>query len=74
MWTSIAQRGEAIYRQKYQAELESTQQDKFVAINIRNEGASVAATSSDAVRLALEKDPTGFFHLIRIGHRGAFRT
>ena len=27
----------------------------------------------DAIRLALEKDPSGFFHLIRVGHEAAFQ-
>ena len=68
----IATRGEAIYGEKYRAELEKTSRGKFVAINVANADATVADTGEDAIRLALEKDPSGFFHLIRVGHQAAF--
>lgn len=69
----IAERGEAIYKRKYAQKLEATESGKFVAINIRNEDATVAETAEGAVRLATEKDPSGFFHLIRIGRAGAIQ-
>jgi hypothetical protein len=68
----IATRGEAIYRDRYRAEMEKTSNGKFIAINIANADATIADTAEDALRLALEKDPSGFFHLIRVGHRAAF--
>jgi len=68
----IATRGEAIYGEKYRAELEKTSRGKFVAINVANADATIADTGEDAIRLALEKDPSGFFHLIRVGHKAAF--
>jgi len=68
----IAERGEAIYGEKYRAELEKTSNGKFIAINVANADATLADTGEDAIRLALEKDPSGFFHLIRVGHRAAF--
>jgi hypothetical protein len=68
----IASRGEAIYQERYQIEFEKSQNDKFVAININTGGATVADTGEDAIRIALEGDPNGLFHLIRVGHKAAF--
>lgn len=68
----IAERGEAIYQNKYQAEFETKYRGKFVAINVQNEEATVADTSEEAIRLALEKEPDGLFHLLRVGHKAAF--
>jgi hypothetical protein len=68
----IAERGEAIYDEKYRAEMEKTSNGKFIAINIANADATLADTGEDALRLAIEKDASGFFHLIRVGHRAAF--
>jgi hypothetical protein len=68
----IARRGEEIYEGKYQADFESKFNGKFAAINVRNQDATVEDTSEKAVRLALEKDPSGLFHLVRIGHKAAF--
>ncbi len=68
----IALRGEAIYEQKYQAEYEKTLRGKYVAINVNSSEAIVADTGEDAIRLALERDPDGFFHLVRVGHRAPF--
>ncbi len=68
----IARRGEAIYTEKYRIELEKSSNGKFVAINISSGDATLADTGEDAIRLALEKDPTGLFHLVRVGHKAAF--
>ena len=68
----IAERGEAIYGEKYRAELEKTSNGRFIAINVANADATLADTGEDAIRLALEKDPSGIFHLIRVGYKTAF--
>lgn len=68
----IAERGEAIYREKYQADFEKTNVGKFVAVNVNDGKATVAATAEDAIRIALERDPSGLFHLMRVGHHAAF--
>src|SRR5271156_4150804 len=68
----MAERGEAIYDQKYRAELEQKAHGKFVAINVATGDAALADTGEEALRAALEKDPAGFFHLVRVGHRAAF--
>jgi hypothetical protein len=68
----IAERGAAIYSEKYCAELEKTSNGTFMAINVTNGDATLANTGEEAIRLALEKDPSGFFHLIRVAHQAAF--
>lgn len=68
----IALRGEAIYKEKWEAQLAKEHEGKFVAINIDNGDAVLGNTSEEAVRLAQEKYPTGYFHLIRIGRPSAF--
>jgi hypothetical protein len=68
----IAEGGEATYDEKYRSELQRTSNGKFIAINVANADATLADTGEDAIRLAMEKDPAGFFHLIRVGHRAAF--
>jgi hypothetical protein len=70
---AIAERGEAIYNERYCAELEKSSYEKFVAIDIVNGDATLAETGEDAIQLAIEKDPTGFFHLIRVGHKAALQ-
>jgi len=68
----IAERGEAIYKNKYQADLESKFHGQFAAINVQSEDVTLADTSDEAIRLALEKAPDGLFHLVRVGHKAAF--
>lgn len=68
----IAQRGEAIYKEKWENQLAQSSAGKFVAINIDNGDALIADSSEEAVRLAQEKYPDGYFHLIRVGQSGAF--
>lgn len=68
----IAERGEAIYAEKYRAVLEEKSQGKFVAIHVTSGGATLGDTGEEALRLALENEPDGFFHLIRVGHKAAF--
>lgn len=68
----IAHRGEAIYKEKYQANFEQSHNGKFVAINVNSGEVTVADTGEDAIRIALEKDANGLFHLIRVGHRAPF--
>jgi hypothetical protein len=68
----IAERGEKIYAERYRAELEERARGKFVAIHVGTGEATLGETGEAALRLAREKDPEGFFHLIRVGHQAAF--
>jgi hypothetical protein len=68
----IAERGEAIYKEKWEEKLAKEHEGKFVAINVVNGDAILGDTSEEAIRLAQEKYPKGYFHLMRVGHRSAF--
>ena len=68
----IAERGEAIYKTNYQSDFEKNHLGKFVAINVINGDATISDTGEEAIRTALKKDPSGFFHLMRVGHKAAF--
>ena len=70
----IAQRGENIYREKYQTGFEETSFGKFVAVNVNSSEAIVADTPEDAIRMALENDSSGLFHLMRVGYKAAFES
>ena len=69
----IAERGEAIYRDRYQQQYERDYPGKFVAIDVQTENAYIADTPEDALADAHTQAPQGIFHLIQVGHAGAFR-
>lgn len=69
----IAERGEAIYRARYQEQFEREHAGKFVAIDVQTEQTYIAATPEDALADARTQAPHGIFHLIQVGHAGAFR-
>jgi len=70
---AIAEAGERIYRDKYQAAFESEHVGKYAVVNVISETAVVGPTPEEAFTLAREHDPTGVFHLVRIGYPGAFQ-
>jgi len=69
----IAKLGEDIYRQKYQSEYEAHHLGKFVAINVRNQQATLGESPYEALEQAKAADPQGLFHLIRVGFSSAFQ-
>ena len=71
---AISQAGTRIYEAKYKHEFETKYADQFVAINVADESVApvLGATAMEALTKAKQSYPTGFFHLIRIGHPGAF--
>jgi len=68
-----ADKGMAIYREKYQHDYEQRFPGKFVAIDISTGEAWVEDSPEKALGVAQGKNPNGFFHLIRIGAPGVFR-
>jgi hypothetical protein len=70
---AIAQKGEEIYNSKYRKEYEAKHDGKFVAINIDDESATIGDTASATLFAAREQHPNGLFHLMRVGHAGAFQ-
>jgi len=69
----IAERGEAIYNDKYRKKYEDKHQGKFVIIDVVSEKAYLGDTVDQAFTAAREGAPAGVFHLIKVGAPGAFR-
>ena len=71
---TIAEKGEQIYREKYQAEYEQKFLNKFVAINITSGKAIVADSPTGAILAAQKGEHAGGpFHIIKIGSSGVYR-
>lgn len=70
---AVAEAGEAIYREMYQKDYEQNLPGKFVAINVKTKTATVADSAGEALLKAKALDPTGVFHLLRVGFPGAFQ-
>jgi hypothetical protein len=70
---AAAELGEKIYRDKYQAVYEKDHPGKFVAINVLTEDTYISDTPEGALDAAHNAAPDGIFHLIQVGHAGAFR-
>lgn len=68
----IAERGREIYNSKYRDTYEREHWGKFVAVDIRNESATLGDTGSEAMMTANRNNPSGLFHLIRVGYAGAY--
>ena len=69
---AIADRGEAIYAEKYKEEFERLHHGKFAAIDVETEEASLSETSGGALLEAHRRSPDTFVHLIRVGFPCAF--
>ena len=68
----IAQAGLKIYYEMYRVEYEAKYPGQFLAINILDNAAILGTTATAALTKARQARPAGVFHLIRIGHTGAF--
>lgn len=70
---AIAERGEAIYREKYLEAFERNHHGEFVAIDVQTGQAYLGDDPETALERAGRAAPKGTFHLIRVGFQGAFR-
>jgi hypothetical protein len=70
---AAAELGEKIYREKYKEQYEREHPGMFVAINVLDEATFISATPEGALDTAYATAPAGIFHLIQVGHAGAFR-
>ena len=68
----IAEKGEQIYREKYQAEYETKYRGQYVAIEIDSGEAFLAESPEEAITAAQRARDGGFFHLIKIGSSGVY--
>jgi hypothetical protein len=69
----IAEAGELIYSERYQAQLEPDRRGHFIAVDVTSGEGYVADYPEQALQKARAAAPNGIFHLIRIGAPGAFR-
>ncbi len=69
----IADKGEALYRERYRAQYEQEHVGQFLAIDITSEEAFVAETPEQALETAQKRNPNGFFYLVKIGSAGVYR-
>lgn len=69
----IAEKGEKLYEERFRAEYEPNHSGKFLAIDIDSEQAFLADAPEAALQNARQANPTGSFHLIKIGSPGVFR-
>jgi hypothetical protein len=69
---AVAEEGERIYAEKYRTKFESEFLGKFVAIDITSGDAYLGEWSEEAINKGMMTHPSGIFHLIRIGSKGAF--
>jgi len=65
--------GEKIYQERYKDVYEQEHAGKFVAINVQTAATHIADTPEVALDNAYAASPDGIFHLIQVGHAGAFR-
>jgi hypothetical protein len=70
---NAAELGEKIYRDRYKDAYEREHAGQFLAINVLTEDPYLSDTPEGALDLAYAAAPTGVFHLIQVGHAGAFR-
>jgi hypothetical protein len=69
----LAEKGEAIYKAKYQTEYEQVYPGKYVAIDVTTEKAYVADTPERAIENLQSENAKAFFHLIRVGSLGVVK-
>ena len=69
---AISDAGERIYHDRYKQDYERQYPGQFVAIDILGGSATLGSTTSEALLRAKQQHPNGVFHLIRVGHAGAF--
>ena len=68
----ISETGEKIYNSRYREEYERKYRGRFVAIDVTDGSAIIGDSASETLAEAKRKNPGGLFHLIRVGHSGAF--
>ncbi len=68
----IAVKGEAIYRDRGQAEVEPGKKGIFVVIDVETGNYEVDAGDAAATRRLLQRRPAAVTYGIRVGHRAAY--
>ncbi len=68
----IAARGEAIYREQIQPQVESVPKGSFVVIDIESGDYEIDSGDASATRRLLDRRPKAVTYGVRVGHRAAY--
>ena len=71
--TEIAQTAEDVYREHFQDEAEKHHKGEFVVIDVNTSKAYFGTRPIEAHTNARRENPTGLFHLMKVGQPGAFK-
>jgi len=69
----LGERGEEIYREKYQADFEACYHGQVAAVDVYSEKAFVAPTMTEAGNNGHAECPDGFFYFVRVGFPAVYR-
>ena len=69
----ISEKGEALYREKFQAEYEQLHPGKYLAIDVSTGAGFLGDTPEKAIVALLATNPNAFYHVVRIGASGVYR-
>jgi len=69
----VADKGEQIYKEQFQAAFENKYSGQYVAIDILTKRAYVAASPEEALKSARIDAPDGLFHFMRIEAPAPFK-
>ena len=67
-----AARGEAIYREQVQNQIESVEKGNFVVIDVETGDYEIAEGDAVATRRLLDRKPDAVTYGVRVGHRAAY--
>ena len=70
---AISEKGQALYREKFQAEYEQKYPGKYLAIDVNSGEGFLADTPDAAVEALLRKNQHAYYHVVRIGASGVYR-
>ena len=68
----IAARGEAIYRERIQPQVESVKKGSFVVIDVESGDYEIDAGDASATRRLLDRRPKAVTYGVRVGYRAAY--
>ena len=69
----ISDRGDSIYKNKFQAAYEKEHPGRFLAIDVTTEQGFLGESPEKALEAAQFQNINGYFHLVKIGSAGVFR-
>ncbi|HWF05868.1 MAG TPA: hypothetical protein VHA06_19425 [Candidatus Angelobacter sp.] len=69
----ISEKGEALYREKFQTEYEQKHLGKYLAIDVGSGEGFLGDSPEKAIEALLQKNSTAFYHVVRIGASGVYR-